>query len=173
MLAFLTAITWNRRSDAPEATTFAILVASMALYAFGYAGEIAQTTTEAAKRWLDVEYLALPWAGGLWLLAACKHNGLRVRASLLFLIPIVTFAGHYTNYKNLFYTAPMIMVQRGPFSILTVERGPLSTLDNAYLMVSFLAGAWIYLSGLRHASSLFRRQAMVMLIGSLLPFAGY
>lgn len=173
LLAFLTAITWNRRSDAPEATTFAILVASMALYAFGYAGEIAQTTTEAAKHWLDVEYLALPWAGGLWLLAACKHNGLRVRASLLFLIPIVTFAGHYTNYKNLFYTAPMIMVQRGPFSILTVERGPLSTLDNAYLMVSFLAGAWIYLSGLRHASSLFRRQAMVMLIGSLLPFAGY
>jgi diguanylate cyclase (GGDEF)-like protein len=173
LLAFLAAITWNRRKDAPEAGTFAILVASMAVYTFGYAGEIAQTTTEAAKHWLDVEYLALPWAGGLWLLAACKHNGLRVRDWLLFLIPVITFVGHYTNYKNLFYTAPMTMVQHGPFAVLTVQRGPLSTLDNAYLLVAFLAGAWIYLSGLRHASSLFRKQAVVMLMGSLLPFVGY
>ena len=173
ILAFLAAITWNRRKDAPEATTFAILVTSMAVYTFGYAGEIAQTTLAGARHWLDVEYLALPWAGGLWVLAACKHNGLRGRAPLLFLIPVITFIGHYTNYKNLFYNAPMTMTQRGPFAVLTVSRGPLSTLDNAYLMVAFLAGAWIYLAGLRHASSLFRRQAVVMLMGSLLPFAGY
>src|SRR5580698_5310022 len=120
LLAFLSAITWSRRKDAPEATTFAVLVASMAVYTFGYAGEIAQTSTVAASRWLDVEYLALPWAGGLWLLAACRHNGLRSRTPLLFLIPVITFVGHYTNYKNLFYTAPMTMVQRGPFSVLTV-----------------------------------------------------
>jgi len=173
LLAFLSAITWNRRKDAPEATTFAVLVASMAVYTFGYAGEVAQTTTAAASLWLDVEYLALPWAGGLWILAACRHNGLKARIPLLFLIPVITFVGHYTNYNHLFYTAPMTMVQRGPFSVLTVSRGPLSTLDNAYLMVAFLAGAWIYLSGLRHASSLFRRQAVVMLMGSLLPFLGY
>jgi diguanylate cyclase (GGDEF)-like protein len=173
LLAFLAAITWNRRDDASEATTFAILVASMALYSFGYAGEIAQTTVRSARIWLGVEYLALPWAGGLWVLAACKHNGLKVRTGLLFVIPVITFFGHYTNFRNLFYTAPMRMVQNGPFSVLTVQRGPLSTLDNAYLMVSFLAGAWIYLSGLRHASSLFRKQAVVLVVGSFLPFVGY
>jgi diguanylate cyclase (GGDEF)-like protein len=173
LLAFLAAITWSRRKDAPEATTFAILVASMAVYTFGYAGEIAQTTTEGAHRWLDVEYLALPWAGGLWVLAACKHNGLRGRTPLLFLIPVITFVGHYTNFRNLFYTAPMTMVQRGPFWVLTVQRGPLSMLDNAYLMVAFVAGAWIYLSGLRNASSLYRKQAVVVVLGSLIPFVGY
>jgi diguanylate cyclase (GGDEF)-like protein len=85
----------------------------------------------------------------------------------------VTFVGHYTNYRNLFYIAPMTMTHRGPFYVLTVQRGPLSILDNAYLMVSFLAGTWIYISGFRHASSLFRKQAMVLLLGSLLPFLGY
>ena len=173
LLAFLAAITWSRRNDAPEAATFAVLVASMAVYAFGYAGEIAQTSTVAARNWLDVEYLALPWAGGLWVLAACKHNGVRGRTPLLFLIPVITFIGHYTNFRNLFYTAPMTMVQHGPFSVLTVSRGPLSMLDNAYLMVAFLAGAWIYLSGLRHASMLFRKQAVVLVTGSFLPFIGY
>jgi diguanylate cyclase (GGDEF)-like protein len=173
LLAFMAVITWNRRADAPEAMTFAVLVASMAVYAFGYAGEIAQTTVPAARLWLDVEYLALPWAGGLWVLAACKHNGLKARVPLLFAIPVITFVGHYTNFKNLFYTAPMMMVHRGPFWVLTVERGPLSLLDNAYLMVAFLVGAWIYLSGFRHASALFRRQAKILLISSLLPFLAY
>jgi diguanylate cyclase (GGDEF)-like protein len=173
LLAFLAAITWNRRQDAPEAATFAVLVASMAVYTFGYAGEVVQTTTIAARHWLDVEYLALPWAGGLWVLAACRHNGLKGHAPLLFLVPFITFAGYYTNFMNLFYTAPMEMARRGPFSVMVVHRGPLSTLDNAYLMVCFLAGAWIYLSGLRHASSLFRRQAVVLVLSSLLPFVGY
>ena len=173
LLGFLVAVTWNRRQDAPEATTFAVLVASMAVYAFGYAGEMAQTTIAAAQRWLDVEYLALPWAGALWVLAACKHNGLKYRTSLLFVIPVITFIGHYTNFRNLFYTTPMTMVHRGPFWVLIVSRGPLSTLDNAYLMVSFLAGSWIYLSGLRHASSLFRKQAIVLVLSSFLPFVGY
>ena len=166
LLGFLAAVTWNRREDAPEAATFAILVASMAIYTFGYAGEVAQSAVPAARFWLNVEYLALPWAGGLWVLAACRHNGIKVRTSLLFVIPVITFVGHYTNFKNLFYTAPMIMVHRGPFWVLTVQRGPLSMLDNAYLMVSFLAGAWIYLSGLRHSSSLFRRQALVLVLAS-------
>jgi diguanylate cyclase (GGDEF)-like protein len=173
LLAFIAAATWSRRKDAPAATVFAVLVASMAVYAFGYAGEIAQDTIISARHWLDVEYLALPWAGGLWVLAACRHNGLKVRTPLLFVIPAITFAGHYTNYRNLFYTAPMALIQRGPFWVLTVQRGPLSTLDNAYLLVAFLAGTWIYLSGLRNASALFRKQAMVLLFASFVPFIGY
>jgi hypothetical protein len=99
LLAFLAAVAWTRRKETPEATTFAILVFSMAVYTFGYAGELAQTTVEAAQRWLDVEYLALPWAGGLWVLAACRHNGIKVRTPLLFVIPVITFIGHYTNYR--------------------------------------------------------------------------
>ena len=173
LLAFLAAVTWNRRKEAPEATTFALLVASMAVYSFGYAGEIAQTTVVDAQHWLDVEYLALPWAGALWVLAACKHNGLRVRTTFLFVIPVITFAGHYTNFHNLFYTAPMTLVHRGPFWVLNVERGPLSMLDNAFLLVCFLSGSWVYLSAFRNASSLYRKQAIILVLSSFLPFIGY
>ena len=173
LLGALAAVTWNRRRDAPEAGVFAAIMVAMAVYAFGYAGEIAQTEVSAARAWLDFEYLALPWVPGLWLLSVCRQNGLRVRAWMLFVIPLITFVGHFTNYRDLFYTAPMIMVKRGPFWVLTVHRGPLSTLDNAYLLVAFLVGSWIYVSRLRHASPLFRKQAIVLVLGSFLPFIGY
>jgi len=173
LLAFLAVVTWNRRKEAPEATTFAVLVASMAVYSFGYAGELAQTTVTGAQRWLDVEYLALPWAGALWVLAACLHNGLRVRRIFLFIIPVITFAGHYTNFNNLFYTAPMTLSHRGPFWVLNMQRGPLSTLDNAFLLVSFMAGTWVYIAGLTDASALYRKQAVILVLSSLLPFVGY
>lgn len=173
LVAFLAYASWSRRKDVPDAATFAVLAFSMAVYAFGYAGELAQTTVPAARFWLDVEYLALPWAGGLWVLTACRHRGIKSRPVLLFLIPVITFIGHFTNFHHLFYTAPMVMVHRPPFWVLTVQRGPLSLLDNAYLMVAFCIGSWIYLSGLRHSSSLARRQSLVMVAGSFLPFVGY
>jgi diguanylate cyclase (GGDEF)-like protein len=173
LLAFLAAVTWSRRREAPEATTFALLVASMAIYAFGYAGEVAQSSTAAALAWLHVEYLALPWAGALWVLAACAHNGIKVRKGLLFIVPVVTFAGHYTNPYHLFYRGPMTLAHRGPFWVLVADRGPLSTLDNAYLLVCFLAGSWVYISRVRHASPLFRKQALIMVFASILPLIGY
>jgi diguanylate cyclase (GGDEF)-like protein len=173
LLAFLAVVTWNRRKEAPEATPFAALVAALAVYAFGYAGEMAQTTVSAAQMWLDVEYLALPWVPGLLLLSACRHNGLKARPALFFVIPLITFAGHFTNFHHYFYTAPMTIDRHGPFWVLNMPRGPLSILDNAYLLVAFLAAMWTYISRFRQASTLFRRQAMVLILSTALPIAGY
>jgi diguanylate cyclase (GGDEF)-like protein len=39
--------------------------------------------------------------------------------------------------------------------------------------VCFLAGSWVYVSRLRHASPLFRKQALVMVLSSFLPLVGY
>jgi diguanylate cyclase (GGDEF)-like protein len=173
LLVFLSVITWNRREDAPGAASCAALIAGMAIYAFGYSGEVAQTTVEGAKRWLDVEHLALPWAPGLWLLTACKHNGRPVRLWLIFIIPVISFFDHYANLFNSFYTGPFTLVHRAPFWVLNIPRGPVSMLDNAYLLVAFVAGAWIYLTGLRNASSLFRKQALVLVLTSQIPIVGY
>ena len=72
LLAFLAIVMWSRRRDAAGAGTFSVLIASMAVYAFGYAGEIAQTSITGAQRWLDVEYLAVRGRAvcGSWPLAA-------------------------------------------------------------------------------------------------------
>ena len=106
-------------------------------------------------------------------MAACRHNRVKAWAPLLFVIPLLTFLAHYSNFHGLFYSGPMTLVHRGPFWVLDMHRGPLSVLDNAYLFVSFFAGSWIYISGYRHASDLYRKQALVLVLCSFLPFIGY
>lgn len=173
LLTFFAVITWNRRKDAPGAGPCAILIACMAVYAFGYSGEVAATTLEGARRWLDVEHLVLPWAPALWLMTACQHNGRQIRSWMLFVIPVISFVDHYANFFHSFYTGPMTLVAHPPFWVLEIPRGPVSMLDNAYLLVAFAGGAWLYLSALRNASALFRRQAMVLVLTSQLPITGY
>jgi len=172
-VATLAAVLFNKRRASPAASAFALIGAAMAVYSFGYSGEVAQRTVADAQRWLDIEYLALPWIPGLWLLAAFRQNARRVPVWILFVIPVITFAGHYSNFNHLFYTAPMTIVQRGPFWVLAVSRGPLSELDNAYLVVAFLLGGSMYVARLRHTSEAFRKQALIMVLASLLPFVAY
>ena len=58
LLAFLAAVAWTRRKETPEATTFAILVFSMAVYTFGYAGELLchPVPTREHRMFSDFEY---------------------------------------------------------------------------------------------------------------------
>jgi len=173
LLAFLAVAAWSRRRDVPVSGPFALLMFAMAVYTFGYAGEVAQTTVGKATGWLHVEYLALPWTPALWVLTTLRHNQIRARTHLLFVIPVITFIGHFLNPGGLFYTAPMEIEQRGPFWVLVMHRGPLSLLDNAYLLVAFLVVTGVYLSVLRASSALYRRQATILLLSSVLPFFGY
>jgi hypothetical protein len=173
LLAFMAVVAWNRRKEVSGAGTAGLLIACMSVYAFGYSGEVAQRSVLNARFWLDIEYLALPWAPALWVLTAARHNAKKIPAWPLFVIPTLVFVDHYGNLFNSFYSGPMTLVTHGPFQVLEIPRGPMSMLDNAYLLVAFLAGAWIYLSALRDASPLYRKQAWIMLISSQLPILGY
>ena len=173
ILGVLAVMTFHRRSEAPEASAFGWLVVASAIYVFGYSGEVSQTSLQAAQHWLAFERLALPWLPGLWLLAAFRHNGQRAPAYALFIIPTIGFIAEYTNrWHGLFY-GPMSLVQHGPFFVLEMRRGPIAILCNIYLLFACLVAPWLYIARFRHSSPLFRRQAMVVIISSFLPFIAY
>ena len=99
----------------PKLQSFPFLIASAALYCFGYAQEMAQTTVAGAAFWLHVEYLGIPWSPGLWLLCARRHCGMRSPTALLFTIPVVAFVAQETNSLHHLYIRSMDMLPRGPF----------------------------------------------------------
>jgi diguanylate cyclase (GGDEF)-like protein len=172
-LCLLAAMTWERRAEAPEATSFALLVLGGAIYTFAYSAEVAATTLPQATLWLHVSFLALPFIPALWLLTALQHNGLRFNPVAIFAIPVLCFVAHFTNpWHGLFYTG-IDLVPRGPFWTLSLHRGPFNLLENTYLLFSFLLASWLYLTRLRSGSNLFRKQALVMLASSLLPVTFY
>lgn len=173
LLVLLAAATWRRRKEVKEAAIFAFLLISGAIYTFGYSGEVAQTVTSHALFWLHVEYLGIPWVPGFWILATCRHNSIKVSPVAPFLIPVLTFVGHFTNLKNLFYSGPAMLVYHAPFWVLEIPRGPLYKLYAAYLIGTFLCGAGMYLSGLRNGSPIHRKQSILLVMSSIVPVTGY
>jgi diguanylate cyclase (GGDEF)-like protein len=169
----LAALTWERRAEAPEAACFTLLLVGGAIYIFAYSGEVSATTLPRAAFWLDTEFLALPFIPAFWLLTALRHNGQRFNLFAIFAIPIVCFLAHFTDAGHGWFYTSRTLVRQGPFWVLDLKRGPFAMLENTYLLFSFLAGSWIYLTRLRNGSNLFRKQALVMLGTSLLPVASY
>lgn len=172
VLAAISVLTWRRRRVAPEAESFTFLILSAAIYCFGYAGEVAQTSLDRAMFWLHVEYCGIPWIPALWLLGARRHKGLSGRTGLLFVIPLLTFAGQLTNSMHGLYDSSVGLVQHGPFWIVAVDRGPIAWMNLAYLNFALLYGAWLYLMR-PQAPGRTRMQSLVMVGVSLVPLGGY
>jgi diguanylate cyclase (GGDEF)-like protein len=173
LVGLLAIMTFHRRKQSPEASAFGCLMVAAAIYIFGYAGEMSQTTLEGAARWLMFENISLPWMPGLWLLSAFRHNGRRVPAWTLFIIPTIGSIGVFTNHWHGLFYGPMHMVQHGPFLLLEMHRGPIAVLDNCYLLLACSLAPWLYISHFRNSSTLFRRQAIVVIVSSLLPAVSY
>lgn len=173
LLAHQAYITWKRKEEVPEAALFAILLVCASIYAFGYAGEVVQRSIAPALFWLHIEYIGVSWVPGLWILAVCRHNGIKFPSILPFFIPLLVFFGQLTNWFHLFYSGPALLEHRSPFWVLNIPRGPIYQLHVAYLVGTFLVGAGIYVSGLRNASTLYRQQSILLLASSAAPLLGF
>ena len=172
ILAVMAFFAWKRRRLAPEAPIFALLILSTAIYSFGYAGEMAQTTLDRAWFWLHVEYFGVPWIPALWLLGALRHNNMKSHPGLLFAIPLITFSSQLTNSMHHLYDRSVTLVPRGPFWVVSVERGPIAWLNICYLVGALLYGGWIYISRSTNSGRSVT-QRWIMVTASLVPLAGY
>jgi diguanylate cyclase (GGDEF)-like protein len=173
VLALLSGFCWSRRRRAPEARIVALLIASAAVYCFGYAGEVAQTTLGRAVFWLHVEYFGIPWIPALWLLLARKQNRLESNLGLVFFVPVITFLGQLTNSLHGLYNKSMSLVPEGPFWVVSVHRGPLAWLNILFLFAALPYGSWLYLSKSGKASSGIGKHTLVLVGSGLLPLFGY
>lgn len=171
VLGLMALSAWNRRRLAPEAPVFALLILCAAVYCFGYAGEVVQSSLAGAMFWLHVEYFGIPWIPALWLLGARNHYGLRSRYSLVFAVPIVTFIGELTTPLHKLYDTSLSLIPRDPFWVVEAHHGPIAWLNSVYLYCVFLYGAWLYLFK-PSAQERDKVQAWTLVAASLIPLAG-
>jgi diguanylate cyclase (GGDEF)-like protein len=170
-------LAWRRR-NAISAKAFVALMAAFAVYSFGYAFELADPTLNGKLFWIHVEYAAIPFLPAFWLLMVFQYAGytflLRKRfVALIFLIPAVIFAAVHTNqYHHLFYAATRLSTD-APFPSLSFVSGPLYQLHMVYTNFAIAVGDVIYLSLVLNTKSIYRKQAAIMLGGTLLPWAVY
>ncbi len=109
-LFVMAALTFTRRRQAPQSGLLVLVMCAEAFYCFGYAQEMAQTTLAGAIFWLRVEYIGIPWIPALWVLIGRRHFGLRGRAVLLSIIPVIVAIAEWTNGMHGLYDRSMMLV---------------------------------------------------------------
>lgn len=172
-LAYLAA----RHRQLPVALWFSWLCVAESIYTAGYAFELSSATLEAAKFWINIEQLGGVYIPALILLMALtyrfnQHPPLGVIMALLMLSSL-TLALHLGNeHHHLMFTDMQLLRQNG-LTITLLEFGPWYYLHLVYINVSVAIGNLLFFSCLQRAPRHHRRQVLLVLLGSLVPWIGY
>ncbi len=160
------------------ALVFSALMLAGAFYSFGYSFEIASTTVEQIRYWLRIEYIGIPAIPTLWLIFAVQFTGNKKWLSppliaLLAGISFTTFIIHYTNDMTHWYYRQVAIDHSGPFPVALLVKGPWYWVHIAYSNLAILIGNLLFIDMYLNSQLLYKKQAMVMLLGSLGPWLGH
>ena len=178
-LSLLMAYTaWRRRRQQSSAIpAFVALTVCTALYAFGYAFELASSTLAHMLVWNKVQFLGVAFIPALWILFAARYTGRdawlsRLAVAVLFLLSSITLALDITNASHHWLYKSMGIDFAGAFPVIVLVRGPWHWVHLAYANLSLLAGNALLIGMFIRSPRAHRRQTAVILAGSLIPWLG-
>lgn len=160
----------------PQALPFAGMCAALAVYASGYAFELASADLPSLYAALSYEYLGLGVLPALWILIARGFSGKPTSGFLkaaLFGFSAVTIALVFTlPYHNLFYVG-LSMTRFQGLTIISFGRAPWYWIQTVYLNLSMLYGTVQFGKAFFGKHAVRRSQAGMMLAGSIVPWIAY
>jgi two-component system NtrC family sensor kinase len=164
---------WRKRLK--YAKEFAMAMATVTIYAFGYAGELAGNTLNQVLFWSNVEYFGIPFIPHCWLLFIANYVGWQgnsrrrtLAVSLGFAVGI--FLLHQTQvHHRLFYVDPYL-VKEGPFMVLHFAKGIGYRVSTGYIVLTSLTVILLMFQMRRLTQPVYRQQAAIMIWASLIPW---
>jgi PAS domain S-box-containing protein len=173
---------WRRRG-VPGAAAFAILMLAISVWSLGYALELAAGTLGSKLLWAKVEYLGIVATPPAWLAFALGYTGLRPLRSRTHLLtpvlrpglvalPLTTALLAWTNDWHGLLWRHIALERTGRLLVLELEHGPWFWVHAAYSYVLLLVGTLVLVLALWRSWPAYRRQAGVLVLGILAPWAG-
>ena len=158
----------------PFAVSYIVLMLCSVLYALGYGLEIATPDLAHMHAMLRVQYLGLPFVPLAWLAMAWSYMDprglpLRVFRPLLALSMLIFVAFQSNDLHHLYY-ADLAYSREGDLAIARITKGPLYWLYVVYLNLSVASGGVLLFRAWRQSVRLYHRQALSLLLGSLVPW---
>ncbi len=171
---YLSYLSWKKRRLKPALwLSFAMLAVSF--YSFGYAFEIKQDDIEWIKFWLKVQYLGIPFITPLWLIMIINYLNLETYLNkrlygLLFIVPAATFILHYTNEFHHLYYSGMYLTKATLMDVAVLTKGPWYWVHIVYSYANIITGLILLYSKLLSAADHMRKQLIVMILGTCIPW---
>ncbi|MGE4292326.1 MAG: histidine kinase N-terminal 7TM domain-containing protein [Desulfovibrio sp.] len=155
---------------------FIFLMLSVFIYSLGYMLELSGTSGEEIFFALRVEYLGIPFVAVFWFLFAFEYNKYKIKNKLLyaslFAIPFVTTILLYTNDFHHYYYKEFGVDTSGPFPVASFVKGIWYYVEFAYHQLLSLVGVVLFYAMTRKARGYRKKQANVIFLASLIPWAG-
>jgi len=154
---------------------FTALMLCISIYSIGYGFELSSKDLSEALFWIDFQYLGIAFLPAFYIIFAFRYVG---RNSILtpgfyisvYAIPVITLILQFTSpWHNLYHYNSSLQITEYA-SILHFDKGPWYYVHMAYINFSLALGSTLFYTFLRRTAPLFRKQAAIMLAGSVIPW---
>lgn len=167
---------WRRRG-VPGADAFIMLSASLSLWSFGYALEIAGTDLGTKIFWGKVQYIGIVTVILAWFIFSLQYSNRAEwltprKLVLLVLIPLITLTLVWTNEAHGLIWASYTLAENGPFLALGVTHGFWFWIHSVYSYLLLLSGSILLVKMLLDFPHLYRQQVALILVAIGMPWAG-
>jgi diguanylate cyclase (GGDEF)-like protein len=158
----------------PFTRYYAGLMLASTAYAAGYGLELASPDLAAMRAMLRIQYLGIPFVPYCWIGLAYSYlepAGLPRRwNALLLVVAIAMLIIPQSNGLHHLYYVQLDYVRLDGLAIAHSRKGALYWVNIAYLNIGAACGVMLLFRAWRQAIPLYRRQALLLLLGSLLPW---
>ncbi|QAA32141.1 hypothetical protein C1I91_11025 [Clostridium manihotivorum] len=157
--------------------TFSALCLLVSICLFGYLLELNSNLLPQMIFYNLIEYTALPFYPGCWLLLSLIHTK-TIRtfkisvAWLIFIIPILTFFIRFTNSIHHYFYKSMTLKELWGLNFLYLEKGPWYLVFNSCMVLYLLVSIYVYMKNYKKVTAFEKSTYKVMILASLLPFIG-
>lgn len=172
----LAVLAWRRR-PVPGATTLAVLMLVLTVWAILYAIELAAVDLASKLFWARLQYAAFLFVPVLWLVFVLQYTNQekmlnRRSIVLLAVVPLVTLALVWTTERHgLIYRRVSLDTSYG-FSLLALDYGTAFWIQGVYNYLLFLVATAIAFRTFLQSPPLQRSQMGMLLIAALVPLIG-
>lgn len=169
-------ILFNRKNRG--AVSLSCLLISITIYSLGYAFELSCKTLEQIFFWLHIEYIGISLIPAFILVFALQFTGknqlLTRRISyVLYSISLTSFIIQISNSNlNLFYKK-LEVEHIGNLVLAMPEKGLWYWVHSGYIISAIFISFIIFLSSIGSSNNIYRRQLIIMLASSIIPFIVY
>ena len=157
---------------------FVGLLICSAIQSIGYSFELSSLNLHDVLFWSDIQYIGIVFLPMFYLAMSIVYTGRYSRNAKLLLIfmglyGIITLGIHHTTEQHGYYYRDIVLHQASSLTILTFTKGPWYIVNAVYINLSILAASTLFLSFIFKAPGEYRKQAALMLAGSIFPWLGY